>query len=119
MSCGRSQDLIDKKTRLYLETKRHVEAYYMVMQASINIEHEATMRDVLRKMGALLVFDFEAAIHLKEWDRLSRIIKRAKRCKNEALYKAMGDCLLRSLLVPENGPCPCFPYSYEYPNIQH
>ncbi|KAF4450714.1 transcription factor [Fusarium austroafricanum] len=52
--------------------------------------------DLLAKMSTLFVFDFESAICLKNWDDLSQIIRKARVCKDEIMYKAMGDCLLRS-----------------------
>ncbi|KAF5630454.1 transcription factor [Fusarium tjaetaba] len=52
--------------------------------------------DLLAKLSTLFVFDFESAVCLKSWDDLSQIIRRARICKDEMMYKAMGDCLLRS-----------------------
>ncbi|KAF5532762.1 transcription factor [Fusarium napiforme] len=52
--------------------------------------------DLLAKLSTLFVFDFESAVCLKSWDDLSQIIRRARICKDEIMYKAMGDCLLRS-----------------------
>ncbi|KAF5598425.1 transcription factor [Fusarium pseudocircinatum] len=52
--------------------------------------------DLLAKLSTLFVFDFESAVCLKSWDDLSQIIRKARICKNEMMYKAMGDCLLRS-----------------------
>jgi hypothetical protein len=51
---------------------------------------------MLRKHAALLAFDFEAAVALKQWDDLGEIAQKAVSCKNITAFQAMADCLLRA-----------------------
>ncbi|PNY23779.1 Uncharacterized protein TCAP_06278 [Tolypocladium capitatum] len=96
VSLARAEDRIDEQLQRYLETRHHVAAFDGLIQTEVGPQEEEIMRDVVRKMATLFVFDFESAVCLKNWDDLNQIVRKAKLCKDEVMYKAMGDCLLRS-----------------------
>ncbi|POR34574.1 Uncharacterized protein TPAR_05222 [Tolypocladium paradoxum] len=96
VSLARAEDRVDEQLQRYLEMRHHVAAFDGLTQTEVGPQDEEVMKDVVRKMATLFVFDFEGAVCLKNWDDLNQIVRKAKLCKDEVMYKAMGDCLLRS-----------------------
>ncbi|PHH59291.1 hypothetical protein CDD81_3415 [Ophiocordyceps australis] len=97
VSLGRTEDRVEERLERYLEARRHIAAFDGLMQTAQAHDHDAAVaKDLLAKMSTLLVFDFESAACLTQWEHLNGIIRKAKPCRDEAAYKAMGDCLLRS-----------------------
>lgn len=96
VSLARAEDRVDEQLQRYLEARHHVAAFDYLMQAGVGASDEVVTKDLLGKMATLFVFDFEGAICLKGWDDLNCIVRKARPCKDETMYKAMGDCLLRS-----------------------
>lgn len=96
VSLARAEDEMDEQLQRYLETRHHVAAFDALLQTEVESQDEGVIRDLLAKMSTLFVFDFESAVCLKSWDDLGQIVRRARICKDEVMYKAMGDCLLRS-----------------------
>ncbi|KJZ71961.1 hypothetical protein HIM_08641 [Hirsutella minnesotensis 3608] len=96
VSLARAEDRLDERLQRYLEARKQVAAYDSLMQDGLGVRDDAVQEDIGRKLATLFVFDFEGAVWLKAWDDLNVIVRKAKPCKDEALYKAMGDCLLRS-----------------------
>lgn len=96
ISLARAEDRVDEQLQRYLEARHHVAAFDHLMQAGVGTSDEAVVKDVVRKMATLWVFDFESAVCLKRWDDLNHVVRKARACKDETMYKAMGDCLLRS-----------------------
>ncbi|KAF4459421.1 transcription factor [Fusarium albosuccineum] len=100
VSVARAEDKVDEQLQRYLEMRRHITAFDELFEK--NFENDSRNRDgrvytdLMSKMSILFVFDFEAAICLKSWDDLSKIVRKGRACKDEQIYKAMGDCLLRS-----------------------
>ncbi|RSL67251.1 hypothetical protein CEP54_003324 [Fusarium duplospermum] len=100
VSKARTEDKVDEALQRYLEVRQHVlvfdglfEKHFQNTFAARNVR---VYTDLTAKMSTLFVFDFEGAICLKNWDDLGQIIRKARVCKDENMYKAMGDCLLRS-----------------------
>ncbi|RMJ11073.1 hypothetical protein BHE90_011318 [Fusarium euwallaceae] len=100
VSKARTEDKVDEALQRYVEVRQHVlvfdglfEKHFQSTFAARNVRVYA---DLTAKMSTLFVFDFEGAICLKNWDDLGQIIRKARVCKDEKMYKAMGDCLLRS-----------------------
>lgn len=106
ISLARAEDRMDEQLQRYLEARHHVAAFDDLMQAGVGTSDEAVTKDVVTKMATLFVFDFESAVSLKGWDDLNRIVRKAKLCKDETMYKAMGDCLLRSGAPGKGTPTP-------------
>lgn len=97
VSIARSEQQVEERFQGYLEMRQHVAAFGAMAHVEvIEGQDEATIRDLALKMSTLYVFDFEAAVSLESWDELGEIIRTAKVCRDVAMFKAMGDCLLRS-----------------------
>ncbi|KAG5745521.1 hypothetical protein H9Q70_011785 [Fusarium xylarioides] len=97
ISQARTGDKIDEQLQQYLETRRHISEFDTLFDAHFRNDPKSQIYpDLLAKLSTLFVFDFESAVCLKSWDDLSQIIRKARICKDEMIYKAMGDCLLRS-----------------------
>ncbi|KAF5548040.1 transcription factor [Fusarium phyllophilum] len=88
---------IDEQLQQYLETRWHISEFDTLFDAHFRNDPKSQIYpDLLAKLSTLFLFDFESAVCLKSWDDLSQIIRKARICKDEMIYKAMGDCLLRS-----------------------
>ncbi|KAK2682418.1 Meiosis specific protein Spo22/ZIP4/TEX11 [Fusarium oxysporum f. sp. vasinfectum] len=97
ISQARTGDKVDEQLQQYLETRRHISEFDTLFNAHFrNDSRSQVYPDLLAKLSTLFVFDFESAVCLKSWDDLRHIIRKARICKDEMMYKAMGDCLLRS-----------------------
>ncbi|KAH7181876.1 meiosis protein SPO22/ZIP4 like-domain-containing protein [Fusarium sp. MPI-SDFR-AT-0072] len=97
ISQARTGDKVDEQLQQYLETRRHISEFDTLFDAHFRNDPKSQIYpDLLAKLSTLFVFDFESAVFLKSWDDLSQIIRKARICKDEMMYKAMGDCLLRS-----------------------
>ncbi|KAL7969957.1 meiosis protein SPO22/ZIP4 like domain-containing protein [Trichoderma sp. SZMC 28014] len=93
----RTEDKVDEHLQYYLEARRHIKEFDVVLETKLDkFQQESFLIDLIAKLSTLLVFDFEAATALKDWDSLNEIVRRAKICQDEVTYKAMGDCMLRS-----------------------
>lgn len=97
VSLARAQDRLDHQLQRYLEARQQVAAFDGLLQTDVGPRDADVAEDLMAKMATLFVFDFEGAVALKGWDDLGQIVRRAKMCRDEAMFKAMGDCLLRSL----------------------
>lgn len=100
VSKARTEDKVEEVLQRYLEVRQHVAVFDGLFekhfQNTLAARNARVYTDLTAKMSTLFVFDFEGAICLKNWDDLGRIIRKARVCKDERMYKAMGDCLLRS-----------------------
>ncbi|KEY69696.1 hypothetical protein S7711_03182 [Stachybotrys chartarum IBT 7711] len=95
VSQARTEDVVAEQLQRYLELRQHAEAYDLLMHSDGVPPEEEIKVDLVAKLSTLLVLDFEAAVCLKDWGSLGEIVRKARACKDEAAYKAMGDCLLR------------------------
>lgn len=96
ISLARAEDKVDERLQYYLEARRHTKEFDAMLETKLDTTQESVLIDLIAKLSTLLVFDFEAATALKDWDSLNGIIRKAKICQDEVTYKAMGDCILRS-----------------------
>ncbi|KAH6608155.1 hypothetical protein Trco_004468 [Trichoderma cornu-damae] len=97
VSLARAEDKMDEQLQHYLEARRHIGEFDAILETSTNeVLDESILKDLIAKLSTLFVFDFEAAVTLKNWDGLNEIVRKAKTCRDEVMYKAMGDCILRS-----------------------
>jgi hypothetical protein len=105
VSQARTEDRVDEQLQNYLEARQHVSEFESLFESHFRNDTKSQVnRDLLAKLSTLFVFDFESAIYLKNWDDLGQIVRKARICKDEIMYKAMGDCLLRSEALG-NGTC--------------
>ncbi|EHK16036.1 uncharacterized protein TRIVIDRAFT_40031, partial [Trichoderma virens Gv29-8] len=97
VSLARAEDRVEEQLQYYLQVRHHTREFYATLETTVDgIQEENTAADLNVKLSALFVFDFEAATALKDWDGLNEIVRKAKTCRDEVMYKAMGDCILRS-----------------------
>lgn len=103
ISQARTEDEVDERLQRYLEVRYHISVFDTFFTDHVrNNPKSGIYPDLLVKMSTLFVFDFESAVCLKQWDDSSEIVRKATICKDEIMYKAMADCLLRSE-APGNG----------------
>lgn len=96
VSTARTEDRVDEQLQRYVEMRHHIAAFDVGLQTEVESQHEDVIKDLVGKASALFVFDFEGAVALRSWDELGEIVRKAKICWDEVVFKAMGDCLLRS-----------------------
>jgi hypothetical protein len=97
ISQARTEDKVDEQLQQYLEARDHISEFDTFFNDHVRDDPKSGIYpDLLAKMSTLFVFDFESAVCLKSWDDLSQIVRKATICKDETMFKAMADCLLRS-----------------------
>lgn len=96
VSMARTQDVIEEQLQQYTEMRQHIAAFDEGLEVEGEAQDEKTIKDLVEKASALFAFDFEGAVALRSWDELGEIVRKAKICRDETMFKAMGDCLLRS-----------------------
>ncbi|PKK50187.1 hypothetical protein CI102_7171 [Trichoderma harzianum] len=97
VSLARKEDRVEEQLQFYLQVRHHMDKFYAILETDTDeIMDERTAADLNAKLSTLFVFDFEAATVLRDWDGLNEIVRKAKPCRDEVMYKAMGDCVLRS-----------------------
>ncbi|KAL8397435.1 hypothetical protein RB594_004238 [Gaeumannomyces avenae] len=99
---ARGQDEVEKQLLDYQGVRQNVagfEAALDTYQQSEDVS-PADYRHLLKKLQTIIIFDLEAAIHLKQFSQLGEVARRAVICENADTFKAMADCLLRL-----QGPC--------------
>lgn len=97
VSLARKEDKVEEQLQYYLQVRHHMDEFYAILETDTDeIMDESTAADLNAKLSTLFVFDFEAATVLRDWDGLNEIVRKARTCRDEVMYKAMGDCVLRS-----------------------
>lgn len=100
VSEARTEDRVEEQLQRYVEARQHIASFDGILQGVLEKDPEPLKHQVVdlmvSKSARLFVFDFEAATCLRSWDDFGQIVRKAKRCRDEVMYKAMGDCLLRS-----------------------
>ncbi|KAI8294264.1 Transcriptional regulator [Colletotrichum sp. SAR11_240] len=94
ISIARTEDDMEKQLQCYLDARKHVKAYDCLFQVQATAADALTKKDLNMKLAALLVFDFEAALALKDYDGLGEILQLARTCKDVRSWKAIGDLAL-------------------------
>ncbi|CAI4217179.1 unnamed protein product [Parascedosporium putredinis] len=100
VSSARSEDVIDDRQRMYSRARRHVASFESELEKSGSATIQLVLSDLRSKLATLLVFDFESAVALEEWDDLAGVVRRADLCRDAIAYKAMADCLLEAAGAP-------------------
>lgn len=104
VSLARTEDALEEKQKRYAELRTHVANFDGEFQARVEAGLDPdVLADLLGKLATLLIFDFEGAVALQEWDCLREIVAKAAACEDAAAYKAMADCMLRASEVPGRG----------------
>lgn len=100
IALARAEDNIEVQLDNYLELRRYADDYDTKLQEKLVELEEVVAQDLLGKLGVILAWDFEAAIHLKQWDSLREIVMKADSCKSLRTYEMMADCILSSEATP-------------------
>lgn len=122
VSLARVQDHVEKRRADYQEMRGHVGKFdeelidLLVESERAEGRHSGCLdlqskMDMSRKLATLLVFDFEAAVALGQWDDLGGIVGMVKMVDREGEkaanvvvpFQAMADCLLRAASAAEGG----------------
>lgn len=81
----------------YRVMREHIMAFQVQLKQPLKTGMKPEISsDHLRKLSALLIFDFEGAIGLGDWDELNDICQKAVVCRNSDAFRVMGDILLHS-----------------------
>lgn len=91
---ARPEDNIEIQLQDYLVVRKHVANFATGLDSILSQMEEGPTQDLLRKLEALLAYDFEAACLLKAWNDLGAIITKAEVCKSTRVYELMADCIL-------------------------
>lgn len=105
---ARAEDNIEKQLQHYLELRKHIKVYDHLLQSDCTglISQDEMAADLQAKLVTLLVFDFEAAIVLKDHHDLVRIVRRAGPHSDLTAYQAMADALLCAKVPSDGKPGP-------------
>ena len=96
VAVARANDNVEEQLQDYLIMRRHVATFDAELEKQLHVLDEVSTKDLLNKLSTLLVFDFEGAVCLKQWEDLGQIVRKASICKCLESFQAMGDCLLRA-----------------------
>lgn len=95
VALARTTSQTEEQLQRYQETRQHAIVLYKHSVTEVS-QDEHVIQDLHAKLATMAVFEFEAAVVLNRWDDLGRIVRGASLPGDEAILKAMGDCLLRS-----------------------
>lgn len=76
--------------------REHIRAFHTELKKHGKAGESARPSDMLSKLSVLVVFDFEGAIRLGDWDELEDICETAASCHESNTLRVLGDSLLRS-----------------------
>ncbi|KAK5656256.1 hypothetical protein OQA88_5018 [Cercophora sp. LCS_1] len=85
VSLARTHDSVDRQRRDYMALRAHIAAFDTELVENAPNFDEDLKDELGRKCATLLVFDFEAAVALEQWDDLGGIVQRA----SHSLYSTM------------------------------
>jgi hypothetical protein len=100
---ARSEDNTEVQLQDYLTMRKHVRGFEAELEARLPNLDEECKTDLESKLGVLQVFDFEAAVNLRNWDDLAALARKAEVYHNLTTLQAMADCMLRSQSPPMQG----------------
>ncbi|KAK2008451.1 SPO22-domain-containing protein [Colletotrichum eremochloae] len=98
VSLARAEDGTERRLQRYLVARRHVKSYGDTLEARVGALDARLRADLVAKLATLTVFDFEAAVALRQYDTLGYVVRAAKTCRDVNALKAMGDIALRGKL---------------------
>lgn len=94
IALARLQDNIEQQLQDYLELRKHVASFDEKLQSKMEDLEEGPKQDLVKKLGTMLLWDFEAAIRLKKWEDLGDCVLKAEACESMRVYEGMCDMLL-------------------------
>jgi hypothetical protein len=96
VALAREEENDESRLQNYLVMQHHVKAFEKELEIRMLNLDENCQEDMLYRLSRLLVFDFEGATALKQWEQLGDVVRRVRPCQSVSAYQSMGDCLLRS-----------------------
>ncbi|KAI9856788.1 MAG: hypothetical protein M1824_005259 [Vezdaea acicularis] len=96
IALARSEDNIEKQLQYYLTGRAHVEGFRARIPDQLTRLGPGSREDLLKKLGVVLAFDFEAAVRLKSWDSLELIIEECAAANEPRIYETLADIMLSS-----------------------
>ncbi len=94
IALARPEDNVEEQLQLYLELRKHVAAFDEKLQSKIEQLEDGPKADLLKKLEKLLIYDFEAAIRLKDLDGMGDCVLKSESCESIKVYQKMCDILL-------------------------
>lgn len=94
VAMARARDRIDMRIEEYQAVRRHADGFNRVFERSEQRLEQARIEDLTTKLASLLVWDFEAAVALGQWNDLGEIVRRTKACRSAGALKEMADCVV-------------------------
>lgn len=76
--------------------REHIRAFHAELKNQGKLGKDALPSGMSSKLSVLVVFDFEGAIRLGDWDELEGICETAAFCGKSDTLRVLGDSLLRS-----------------------
>ncbi|PGH12790.1 hypothetical protein AJ79_04014 [Helicocarpus griseus UAMH5409] len=99
---ARLQTDTEAKRGYYIDTRNHIQNFRGTLCGDIKTPREDHYDDLLKKHRTLLVFDFEAAVRLGQWESLSEIIEESASYADDNLYGSFSDAIFCSDVPVEN-----------------
>ncbi|KAI9880696.1 MAG: hypothetical protein M1830_001329 [Pleopsidium flavum] len=93
---ARSEDQVELQLQYYLNVRSHFKDFWERLQDQLARLEGGARDDLLLKCSTLLSFDYEAAVRLKAWDDLVRIIEDCAICADPDVYGTLADITLCS-----------------------
>ncbi|KAF8420073.1 meiosis protein SPO22/ZIP4 like-domain-containing protein [Tirmania nivea] len=93
---AREEDNTNIRVQSYFEVKQQIQAFRMKRQALKDDLVQEVLWDLKDKHATLLLYEFEACVHLKDWDYLSTIVGEAQHCENPRVVQYFGDMIMQS-----------------------
>lgn len=95
IALARPEDNIETQLQDYLVARKHIQAFEARFERLPQVDDDCHT-DLAAKLSKLMIFDFEAAIHLKAWDDLGTVTRKAAGSKDLKVLQALADSLLRA-----------------------
>lgn len=93
---ARGEDQIKIQLQHYLGVRKYADDFRTHLQGQLSRLEGRAASDLLSKYSSLLAFDFEAAVNLKSWDSLEKLVKDCKRCEDPTTFGILADNILSS-----------------------
>lgn len=93
---SREEDNTNLRVQRYFEVKQQTQAFRVKRQALRDDLAQEVLWDLKDKHATLLLYEFEACVHLKDWDYLSTIVGEAQHCENPRVVQYFGDMIMQS-----------------------
>ncbi|KAL2001085.1 hypothetical protein VTN02DRAFT_2252 [Thermoascus thermophilus] len=84
------------KTEQYLDVRIYAESFRGLIHSQLNRSDGTKKNTWMKKYRAMISFDFEAAVQLKQWDSIGTLVEEARTIADDKLYAIFADVVLSS-----------------------